>query len=156
MRARILDTVRCIHGRPMTGRCAQCGPARVQGCDYGDCLQPAEYVARTFRPDGSESEARPLCGDVHHRASAVRYSPGPDDGWRVTEEPYTVEHVERHGVFVWEPENMYLPTSAVKLYKRKHAAERRADALNASGRAPARGYVVRLVTVRLSCIGVAW
>ncbi len=156
MSARILDTVRCVHGWPMNDPCVRCGWDRVQGCDYGDCLEPAEYVARTFRPDGSEAEARPLCGEVHHRASAVRYSPGPDDGWRVTEEPYTVERVERHGVFVWERENMYRPTSAVKLYQRKHAAEQRADALNASGSAPGRGYVVRLVTVHLSCIGVTW
>lgn len=53
-----------------------------------------------------------------------------------------------HGVFAWEPENMYRAASAVKVYKLEHAARRHADKLNANwepSEACPGGYVVREV-----------
>ena len=48
---------------------------------------------------------------------------------------------ERFGVFTWEPENMYRTASARKIYKRRSAAEKFADAENE--RDPAANLVVR-------------
>lgn len=49
------------------------------------------------------------------------------------------------GVFLWEPENMYLGRNAVRRYKVRSAAERYAEKLEPPANYP-RGYVVREIT----------
>lgn len=68
------------------------------------------------------------------------YAPSPEEAAERAAKARADKAAERFGVFPWDPANMYR-SGAVKVYKRRAAAEAHAERLNESD--PAANMVVR-------------
>lgn len=59
------------------------------------------------------------------------YTPSPEEIAEKAAADKLAKVAERWGVFAWEQANMYRTESALRVYKRRHAAEAYADKINA-------------------------